>query len=242
MLGRISSPPTTPDNYRPSAIRQPKPFVDGGETCRGDTVAGKCLASLSAGPVSPCTNLTDRRRRTGRELTQRVPNTVILPTVMAWDDADLAEGIQEVFEAAAQLGSPGYCFDELELVTFGTQCVQWCDELGLNMGEALAMVGVHYSDRTGGRRVRRTRRQTKHCPVCACGVPTVYVTRRRRRSANVDFTIGQWHRRSFISSQEWTETSWICRNKKCDGFREVSEGTSCRVPRGLEGYSPALFM
>jgi hypothetical protein len=159
---------------------------------------------------------------------------------MAWDEADLAKGIPELFSEGASLRSVGDDGDELDLVAFGTQNVCWCDELGLNMGEALALVGVHCSDRTGGMRVRRRCWQTKQCPVC--GAPTVYVTRRRRRSANVDFTIGQWYRRTFVFSRQWSETSLICRNKKCDGFRELSEGTLCRVPRGLEEYFPAMYM
>jgi len=99
---------------------------------------------------------------------------------MAWDEADLAEGILEIFDEAAALRSVGDDSDELDLVAFGTQNVPWCSELGLNMAEALAMVGVHYSDPTTEIRISKRPCQTKTCPVC--GAPTVYVTHRRRRS------------------------------------------------------------
>ena len=156
---------------------------------------------------------------------------------MPWIDDDLAETIAQLLEAEANVVEIEACFDEADVIAYGTQNAELGEFLGMNLAEALAMIGVETAAADLLTPRRRTRYIRKHCPVCQCGVPTVYVDRRRIRSANVDFTIGQWSRRSFVATDRWVETSWVCRNQHCSGYRELSEGTASRSLQGIAGWN-----
>jgi hypothetical protein len=125
-------------------------------------------------------------------------------------------------------------FDESHVVQFGVASVEVAEWLGMNLADAMVLVGIEAGDRSGTQRQHLRRRergqQRKACPYCACGFPTVFVSRRAVSASDLDITIGQWRRGRAAT---WAETAWTCWNRSCD-YREISDGTFSRSRQSIQ--------